>query len=78
MPWPRDRRHAVGRACSPPPPIRRPSGGARKRQPLGRMVSPEEVAWAICYLASPRSASTTGTILAVDGGMYRLRLRPSG
>ena len=48
------------------------------RQPLGRMVSPEEVAWAICYLASPRSASTTGTILAVDGGMYGLRLRPPG
>jgi NAD(P)-dependent dehydrogenase (short-subunit alcohol dehydrogenase family) len=47
------------------------------RQPLGRMVSAEEVAWAICYLASPRSASTTGTILAVDGGMYGLRLRPS-
>jgi NAD(P)-dependent dehydrogenase (short-subunit alcohol dehydrogenase family) len=46
------------------------------RQPMGRMVSAEEVAWAICYLASPRSASTTGTILAVDGGMYGLRLRP--
>jgi NAD(P)-dependent dehydrogenase (short-subunit alcohol dehydrogenase family) len=46
------------------------------RQPMGRMVRAEEVAWAICYLASPRSASTTGTILAVDGGMYGLRLRP--
>jgi NAD(P)-dependent dehydrogenase (short-subunit alcohol dehydrogenase family) len=46
------------------------------RQPMGRLVSAEEVAWAICYLASPRSASTTGTILAVDGGMYGLRLRP--
>ena len=46
------------------------------RQPIGRMVRPEEVAWAICYLASPRSASTTATILAVDGGMYGLRLRP--
>jgi NAD(P)-dependent dehydrogenase (short-subunit alcohol dehydrogenase family) len=48
------------------------------RQPIGRMVSAEEVAWAICYLASPRSASTTGSILAVDGGMYGLRLRPPG
>jgi NAD(P)-dependent dehydrogenase (short-subunit alcohol dehydrogenase family) len=46
------------------------------RQPMGRLVTAEEVAWAICYLASPRSASTTGTILAVDGGMYGLRLRP--
>ena len=71
-------RHAVGRA--PPRRHRRSdsrAGGARgARQPIGRMVSPEEVAWAICYLASPRSASTTGTILAVDGGMYGLRLRP--
>ncbi len=48
------------------------------RQPLGRLVSADEVAWAICYLASPRSASTTGTILAVDGGMYGLRVRPTG
>lgn len=44
------------------------------RQPLGRLVSPEEVASAILYLASPRQASTTGTILAVDGGMQGLRL----
>jgi hypothetical protein len=28
-------------------------------------------------LASPASASTTGTALAVDGGMSGLRLRPS-
>jgi 2-keto-3-deoxy-L-fuconate dehydrogenase len=48
------------------------------RQPSGRMVTAEEVAHAICYLASPRSASTTGTVLAVDGGMHGLRLRPRG
>ena len=47
------------------------------RQPIGRLVSAEEVAHAICYLASPRSGSTTGTVLGVDGGMYGLRLRPS-
>lgn len=46
------------------------------RQPMGRLVSADEVAHAICYLASPRSGSTTGTILAVDGGMAGLRLRP--
>jgi 2-keto-3-deoxy-L-fuconate dehydrogenase len=46
------------------------------RQPLGRLVSPEEVAAAIAYLASPAAASVTGTALAVDGGMYGLRLRP--
>ena len=44
------------------------------RQPLGRLVSAQEVASAIAYLASPRQASTTGTILAVDGGMQGLRL----
>jgi NAD(P)-dependent dehydrogenase (short-subunit alcohol dehydrogenase family) len=44
------------------------------RQPMGRLVSAEEVASAIAYLASPNQASTTGTILAVDGGMHGLRL----
>jgi NAD(P)-dependent dehydrogenase (short-subunit alcohol dehydrogenase family) len=46
------------------------------RQPHGRLVSPEEVAIAVAYLASPRSGSTTGTAIAVDGGMQDLRLRP--
>lgn len=45
------------------------------RQPMGRLVSADEVASAIVYLASPRQASTTGTILNVDGGMQGLRLR---
>ena len=44
------------------------------RQPMGRLVNAQEVASAIAYLASPRQASTTGTILAVDGGMQGLRL----
>jgi len=46
------------------------------RQPHGRLVSPEEIADAIAYLASPRSGSTTGTSIAIDGGMQELRLRP--
>ncbi len=46
----------------------------RDRQPIGRLVTATEVAAAIAYLASPLSASTTGTVLAVDGGMDRLRL----
>ncbi len=45
------------------------------RQPMGRLVTADEVANAIAYLASPLSASTTGTALAVDGGMYGLRPR---
>ena len=46
------------------------------RQPHGRLVTADEVADAVAYLASPRSGSTTGTSLAVDGGMQELRLRP--
>jgi NAD(P)-dependent dehydrogenase (short-subunit alcohol dehydrogenase family) len=46
------------------------------RQPHGRLVSPDEIADAIAYLASPRSGSTTGTSIAIDGGMQELRLRP--
>jgi NAD(P)-dependent dehydrogenase (short-subunit alcohol dehydrogenase family) len=45
------------------------------RQPTGRLVSADEVAGAIAYLASPLSSGTTGTALAVDGGMQGLRLR---
>jgi NAD(P)-dependent dehydrogenase (short-subunit alcohol dehydrogenase family) len=45
------------------------------RQPLGRLVTADEVAAAIVYLASPAAASVTGTALAVDGGMQGLRLR---
>ncbi|MZD58890.1 SDR family oxidoreductase [Streptomyces sp. SID5606] len=48
------------------------------RQPTGRLVSAEEVAAAVVYLASPAAASVTGTALAVDGGMQGLRLRPEG
>ncbi len=47
------------------------------RQAHGRLVSPEEVAGAITYLASPAAGSTTGIALAVDGGMQDLRLRPA-
>lgn len=45
------------------------------RQPTGRLVSAGEVAAAIAYLASPLASATTGTSLAVDGGMQGLRLR---
>jgi NAD(P)-dependent dehydrogenase (short-subunit alcohol dehydrogenase family) len=46
------------------------------RQPHGRLVSAEEVAHAVAYLAGPSAGSTTGVAVAVDGGMDRLRLRP--
>ncbi|HEY6748758.1 MAG TPA: SDR family oxidoreductase [Mycobacteriales bacterium] len=46
------------------------------RQPSGRLVTADEVAHAIAYLAGPHAGATTGTDLAVDGGMSGLRLRP--
>ncbi len=45
------------------------------RQPMGRLVTAEEVAAGIAYLASPAAASVTGIALAIDGGMAGLRLR---
>jgi 2-keto-3-deoxy-L-fuconate dehydrogenase len=45
------------------------------RQPSGRLVSADEVASAIVYLASPAAAAISGSSLAVDGGMQGLRLR---
>jgi len=44
------------------------------RQPFGRLVSAEEVANAIIYLAHPGQKSTTGTVLAVDGGLHSLNV----
>jgi hypothetical protein len=41
-------------------------------------VAAAEVAATVANLASPRSGSTTGTAVAVDGGMATLRLRPAG
>lgn len=45
------------------------------RQPHGRLVEADEVARTIAFLASPLQGSTTGTAVAVDGGMQGLRLR---
>lgn len=44
------------------------------RQPIGRLVTAEEVANAILYLAHPEQKSTTGTVLAVDGGLHSLNI----
>ncbi len=44
------------------------------RQPMGRLVSPSEIANAIIFLASPVQASITGTSLNIDGGLHSLRI----
>jgi len=43
------------------------------RQPLGRLVGPEEVAAAVMYLAAP-TTYTTGQELILDGGIAGVRL----
>lgn len=42
-----------------------------QRNPTGRMATPEEVAAATVFLASPRSAFTTGINMLVDGAISR-------
>jgi NAD(P)-dependent dehydrogenase (short-subunit alcohol dehydrogenase family) len=44
------------------------------RQPMGRLVSPKEIASAIIFLASPVQAAITGTSINVDGGLHSLRI----
>ena len=40
--------------------------------PLGRLGSPEDVAHAVAFLASPEAAYVTGETLHVNGGMYMI------
>ena len=40
---------------------------------LGRLGTPEDVARAICFLLDPDNAWITGQVLAVDGGLSRVR-----
>jgi len=40
--------------------------------PLGRMAEPEEIAQAVCWLASDASIMCTGSVLVANGGSYFL------
>jgi 3-oxoacyl-[acyl-carrier protein] reductase len=39
--------------------------------PVGRYGEPEELANLVCFLASPKAAYITGTVIPVDGGLRR-------
>src|SRR5438309_6334470 len=45
-------------------------GALTAQIPLGRLGSPDDVAWAACFLASEEAAYITGHVVAVNGGMY--------
>jgi len=44
--------------------------GWENRIPLKRLGTPEDVAAAVCFLASQEASYITGQVLAVNGGMY--------
>jgi 3-oxoacyl-[acyl-carrier protein] reductase len=41
-----------------------------KQVPLGRAGTPDDIASAVCFLASDEASYITGQVLAVNGGMY--------
>jgi NAD(P)-dependent dehydrogenase (short-subunit alcohol dehydrogenase family) len=68
----------IGRLLDASPEPAAERAALEARQPMGRLVAADEVAAAIAYLASPLAGATTGSALAVDGGMQGLRVRPPG
>jgi NAD(P)-dependent dehydrogenase (short-subunit alcohol dehydrogenase family) len=57
---------AEARAADPDP--ERTAAETIARHPIGRLMTPDEVAEAIIFLASDAASAITGSILSVDGG----------
>lgn len=38
--------------------------------PMSRFGMPDDVAWAVCFLASDEASYITGQVVSVNGGMY--------
>jgi len=46
--------------------------GRRKMSPLGRLGTPEDVGWAVVFLASDAASYIDGQVLTIDGALPRL------
>jgi NAD(P)-dependent dehydrogenase (short-subunit alcohol dehydrogenase family) len=42
----------------------------KRETPQGKVAEPEDIAWAVLFLASPAARCINGTTLIVDGGHY--------
>jgi len=51
-------------------------GMSAPKTPFGRIATPEEIGLTIAFVASPRSAYTSGAIVTVDGGMSIRKYAP--
>lgn len=65
----------VGRLLSQAQDPTKERAALEARQPIGRLVEADEVANAIIYLAHPEQRSTTGSVIAVDGGLHSLHIQ---
>lgn len=68
---PRLRRVLAARAQDSGADIENVLEGVRAESPIGRLITPEEVAWAVALLADPEASALTGATITLDGGRRR-------